>query len=145
MVGLTEIAIQRNLLSHAALLYDEGMPDLDTIFPDLVARVGETHLRQRLTIEVEHAGEVLGRGRTLLNIENAGWLMIALYHSLKLLRLYDWGHRNFLDVRCVTNEVLLPGLPAAFDGFICSSERSPPGHRPCHHSRDYRPAGRCAV
>ena len=60
---------------------------------------------------------MLGRGRTLLNIENAEWLMIALYHSLKFTHLYDWGHRNFLDVRCVVNEVVLPGLPAAFDGF----------------------------
>lgn len=93
------------------------MADSASFFPSLVARVGETHLRQRLTIQVEHAGELLGRGRTLLNIENAEWMMIILYNLLKVTRLYDWGHRNFLDIQCMENEVLLPGLPPAFDGF----------------------------
>ncbi|MBK8047214.1 MAG: metallophosphoesterase family protein [Anaerolineales bacterium] len=93
------------------------MVNASDIFPTLLARVGETHLRQRLTLEVEHAGELLGRGRTLLNIENAEWMMIFTYHTLKFTHLYNWGHRNFLDVHCVVNEVVLPRLPSAFDGF----------------------------
>jgi predicted MPP superfamily phosphohydrolase len=43
--------------------------------------------------------------------------MIFTYHTLKITGLYGWGHRNFLDVRCVENEVLLPSLPPVFDGF----------------------------
>ena len=93
------------------------MTDPATIYPTLIERVGETHLRQRLTIQVEHAGELLGSGRTLLNIENAEWMMYLLYHALRVTRLYNRGHRNFLDIRCVDNEVVIPGLPAAFDGF----------------------------
>lgn len=93
------------------------MPDPSATFPDLLARVGETHLRQRLTIQVEHAGEVLGRGRTLLHIENVEWLMVSIFYGLKLTGLYNRGRRNILDVRCVDNEVFFPNLPRAFDGF----------------------------
>ncbi len=93
------------------------MYDPADTYHDLIGRVGETHLRQRLTIQVEHAGELLGRGRTLMHIENAEWLMIFLYHSLRLSGLYPRARRNCLDIRCVDNEVLIPGLPKAFDGF----------------------------
>ena len=93
------------------------MSDPTTTFSDLLERVGETHLRQRLTIQVEHAGELLGRGRTLFHIENVEWLMFTIYYGLKFTGLYNRGHRNFLDVRCVDNEVFFPNLPRAFDGF----------------------------
>ncbi|HRW50417.1 MAG: metallophosphoesterase [Caldilineaceae bacterium] len=93
------------------------MYDPANTYTDLVARVGETHLRQRLTIQVDHAGELLGRGRTLMHIENAEWLMIFIYYSLKVSGLYPWARRNCLDIQCVENDVFLPTLPRAFDGF----------------------------
>ena len=98
-------------------MIDQPQAPTSDLFSTLIARVGETHLRQRLTLQVEHAGELLGRGRTLLHVENAEWMMIILYQTLKLTGLYERGHRNFLDVHCVENEVCLPGLPRAFDGF----------------------------
>lgn len=93
------------------------MHNPEDVYNTLLARVGETHLRQRLTIQVDHAGEVLGRGRTLMHIENAEWLMIFIYYSLKLTGLLHYGRRNMLDIRCVENQVLIPGLPRAFDGY----------------------------
>lgn len=93
------------------------MHNPEDVYNTLLARVGETHLRQRLTIQVDHAGEVLGRGRTLMHIENAEWLMIFIYYSLKLTGLFNYGRRNMLDIRCVENQVLIPGLPRAFDGY----------------------------
>jgi len=93
------------------------MYDPDNVYTYLIDRVGETHLRQRLTIQVDHAGELLGRGRTLMHIENAEWLMIFIYYSLKLTRLFNYGRRNMLDIQRVENEVMIPGLPRAFDGF----------------------------
>ena len=93
------------------------MYDPANTYTDLVARVGETHLRQRLTIQVDHAGELLGRGRTLMHIENAEWLMVFIYYSLKVSGLFPWARRNCLDIQCVANDVFLPSLPRAFDGF----------------------------
>lgn len=89
----------------------------DNVYTYLLDRVGDTHLRQRLTIQVDHAGELLGRGRTLMHIENAEWLMIFIYYSLKLTGLFNYGRRNMLDIQRVENEVMIPGLPRAFDGF----------------------------
>lgn len=89
----------------------------DDFYSALIERTSDTYLRQRLTIQVEHAGEVLGRGRTLMHIENAEWLMVFIYYTLKITRLFNIGRRNMLDIRCVENEVILPGLPRAFDGY----------------------------
>ncbi|MFN2125242.1 MAG: metallophosphoesterase [Candidatus Promineifilaceae bacterium] len=83
----------------------------------LIERVGETHFRQRNTIEQHHAGDVFGRGRTRFHIENADWIMDALYSGLKWTGLFKRGLQNILDIKVVENNFFVPGLPRAFSGF----------------------------
>ncbi|MFN2107716.1 MAG: metallophosphoesterase [Candidatus Promineifilaceae bacterium] len=83
----------------------------------LVDRVGETHFRQRNTIELHHAGDVFGRGRTLFHIENADWILDLLLSGLKWTKLYKRGLRNVFDIQVVENNFFVRGLPAAFAGF----------------------------
>jgi predicted MPP superfamily phosphohydrolase len=86
-------------------------------FIDLVDRVGETHLRQRVTIQVEKAAQVFGGGKTLFHIENAESLMLLIYYGLKISGLFRRGHNNALDIRVHRNTVRIPHLPSAFDGY----------------------------
>ncbi|MEX2381199.1 MAG: metallophosphoesterase [Opitutales bacterium] len=90
-------------------------------FKDLEERIGAPHLRQRLSIEVLHASEVFGRhGQNFFHIENLEILHSLIRLVLKGTGAYSWGRRNFKNIRIVSNEVHLPRLPAAFDGFtIC--------------------------
>lgn len=83
----------------------------------LPERVGETHYRQRSTIELHHAGDVFGRGRTLFHIENADWVLDLLQTGLKWTGLFQRGLRNMLDIQIVENNFFVPGLPPAFAGF----------------------------
>lgn len=91
-----------------------AVPDL---YGALTRRLGGPHLRQRLVVQVEHAAQVFGQGRTLLHIENAEWLMVALYGVLKASGLYPLGRRGASDLRVERHEVRLPGLPSGLDGF----------------------------
>ncbi len=84
---------------------------------NLIERVGETHFRQRNTIELHHAGDVFGRGRTLFHIENADWVLDVLKSGLKWTGLYKRGLDNVLNIQVVENSFFLPGLPQAFSGF----------------------------
>ncbi|MFN2137912.1 MAG: metallophosphoesterase [Candidatus Promineifilaceae bacterium] len=83
----------------------------------LLQRVGETHFRQRNTIEMNNAGDVFGRGRTLFHIENADWVFDVLNAGLRLGGLDKIGLKNVLDIQVVENVVYIPGLPRAFNGF----------------------------
>ncbi|MCX7017745.1 MAG: metallophosphoesterase [bacterium] len=84
---------------------------------DLIVRVGEPHMRQRLELQVEHASEIFGTGMVLFHIENVEWLMAAIYYVLRATFLYGAGYRNFLDLRVRRNTIELDGLPEAFRGF----------------------------
>jgi len=78
----------------------------------LIERVGETHFRQRNTIEQHHAGDVFGRGRTRFHIENADWIMDALYSGLKWTGLFKRGLQNILDIKVVENNFFVSGAAA---------------------------------
>ncbi len=93
------------------------MDKTENPFSNLQKRIGETHLRQRLTLQVEKAGQVFGGGRTLFHIENAEKLSVLIYYSLKLTGLFKYGHNNFLNIQTVENEIPLSNLPKAFDGY----------------------------
>lgn len=93
------------------------MDNPENTFADLLGRIGETHLRQRLTLQVEKAARVFGGGRTLFHIENAETLNVLIYYGLKASGLYPWGHRNFLDIQVLDTEIPILHLPAAFDGY----------------------------
>ena len=87
------------------------------IYSELAKRVGEDHLRQRLVLQVEHAAQVFGQGRTLLHIENVEWLPVAIYRTLRLVGLYALGQRNARALEVQTNIVAIEELPSALDGM----------------------------
>ncbi|HOW63556.1 MAG TPA: metallophosphoesterase, partial [Candidatus Contendobacter sp.] len=83
----------------------------------LEKRIGRVHLQQRLGIEADHATQVFGRGRTFFHIENWYSIHALIRLTLRGLGLYRRGLRNATDIQIRRNEVVIPRLPAAFDGF----------------------------
>lgn len=83
----------------------------------LQKRIGRVHFNQRLGIEADHAADVFGRGRTFFHIENWSAAHSLIRLVLKCLGLYWWGRHNASAIRIRHNQVTLPNLPAAFDGF----------------------------
>ena len=86
-------------------------------FESLIRRIGETHFRQRFSLQIEHAADVWGRGLTRFHIENVPWLRAALYYGLRMTGLYARGYANFKNVQVVHNTVHLHALPPAFAGM----------------------------
>ncbi len=83
----------------------------------LAQRVGRLHLNQRQGIQREHVTQIFGRGRNFFHIENWYSVHALMRLSLQVVGLYGRGQRNALAIRIRGNEVVIPGLPEAFDGF----------------------------
>lgn len=83
----------------------------------LEKRIGRIHLQQRLGIEADHATQIFGQGRTFFHIENWYSLHTLIRLSLRGLGLYRRGQRNATAIQIRHNDVVIPRLPAAFDGF----------------------------
>src|SRR4051812_43783987 len=83
----------------------------------LEPRLGRLHLRQRLGLEHDYETHVFRRGTHLFHIEN--WYSIhgLIRGGLRLAGLYARGRRNALSIELRRNDIALPHLPAAFDGF----------------------------
>jgi predicted MPP superfamily phosphohydrolase len=88
-----------------------------TEYQQLEQRLGRVHLQQRLGIEAEHATQIFGRGRTFFHIENWYSIHALIRLALRATGLYRRGLRNAAALQLRRNEVVLPRLPAAFDGF----------------------------
>lgn len=83
----------------------------------LEKRIGRVYLQQRLGIEADHATQVFGRGRTFFHIENWYSIHTLIRLTLRCLGLYGRGVRNATAIQIRHNEVVIPRLPAAFDGL----------------------------
>lgn len=83
----------------------------------LSRRVGRLHLWQRRGIQREHVTQVFGRGRNFFHIENWYSIHALMRAALKTVGLYGRGQRNAAAIRIRANDVIVAGLPAAFDGF----------------------------
>lgn len=83
----------------------------------LEARIGRTHLRQRLGLEGEHEAHVVRRGTHFFHLEN--WYSIhgLIRAALTLTGLHRRGRRNALNIQHRSNDVWLRSLPPAFDGY----------------------------
>lgn len=81
-------------------------------------RLGPEVLSKRLALQAEHAADVFTRRATLFHIENVEWFNVLIYYVLRLTGFYGRGYRNYHDIQILENEVCLPSLPAAFDGFV---------------------------
>ena len=96
----------------------ERCPPMDAdVYERLARRVGHCHIDLRLGIEHDRESWVFGQGRGFFHIEN--WYsvhgLIRLF--LKLCLLHERGQSNARNILVRRNEFVLPGLPAAFDGF----------------------------
>lgn len=79
--------------------------------------MGEELLQRRLAMEAEQDAHHYRKASDAFRLEHlasAGPLIRAV---LTLTGLRARGRRNMLDIRVRRNEVVLAGLPAAFDGF----------------------------
>jgi predicted MPP superfamily phosphohydrolase len=83
----------------------------------LQGRVGEHHLKLRLGIEQEAEARIFGQGRTFFHPENWRSLARLLGTGLRLSGLQSWARRNARRILLQHNSVVLPHLPAAFEGF----------------------------
>lgn len=83
----------------------------------LQERIGRFHLRQRLGIEMANEPRVFGQGRTFFHLENWTSAASLINACLQLSFMYSRGKKNARKIRIVQNEIRLPGLPPAFNGF----------------------------
>ena len=83
----------------------------------LEPRIGRIHLRQRLGLEGEHEAHVFRRGTHFFHIENWYSMHGLIRGALTLAGLHGRGRRNLLRLQLRRNEVTLPSLPPAFDGY----------------------------
>ena len=91
------------------------------ILVELERRLGRVHARQRLGIEREHEDEIFrsrGSGAAkFFHPENWYSFQALIRASLRLTGLFGRATRNARTIRSVVNRVMLPGLPAALDGY----------------------------
>ncbi|MCK5382711.1 MAG: metallophosphoesterase family protein, partial [Gammaproteobacteria bacterium] len=83
----------------------------------LRARVGKIHLQQRLGIERAYERKVFGQGRTFFHVENWYSLRSIIRNCLRLVLLHGRAQRNARRIEIRHNRIVLPRLPAAFEGF----------------------------
>lgn len=100
------------------MLQQRPYPELSEDAKTRVAqRVGRLHLHQRQGIQREHVTQIFGGGRNFFHIENWYSVHALMRLALKAVGLYQRGRRNAAAIRIRANDVVIPGLPAAFDGF----------------------------
>jgi len=83
----------------------------------LEPRLGRLHVRQRLGLEHDYEARVFRRGTHFFHLENWYSVHSLIRNSLRLVGLHGRGRRNALAIQVRENEIVLPNLPRAFDGF----------------------------
>ena len=80
-------------------------------------RLGVCLYRQRINIQVHHATQEIGQGRTLWHPENSALLRVVLTVLLKITGLYRLAKANARAIQVRENRVVLRRLPPSFAGF----------------------------
>ena len=83
----------------------------------LERRLGHVHARQRLGIERSATPRVFGGGLNFFHPENWYSIHAIIRYTLQATGLYWRARRNARTPRVVHNEIRLPALPKAFDGY----------------------------
>ncbi|HEU0157272.1 MAG TPA: metallophosphoesterase [Stellaceae bacterium] len=86
-------------------------------FARLERRLGKLPTRQRLGIESDREARVFARGINFFHPENWYLSPFIIRNALKAAGLYRRALKNAAAVQLRHHEVVLPALPAAFDGF----------------------------
>ncbi|MEI6034671.1 MAG: metallophosphoesterase [Verrucomicrobiae bacterium] len=83
----------------------------------LELRIGRPHLSERLRMQAGKAAKLLHQGEGVFRLERILPVDALVSLALRLSGLAALAQRNFLDVRVVEHDWVLPHLPASFDGF----------------------------
>ncbi|MEE9342627.1 MAG: metallophosphoesterase [Gammaproteobacteria bacterium] len=89
----------------------------DRVKTQLERRLGVLHARQRLGIESEIKPAVFRKGMNYFHPENWYSLRTILNVLLRITGLYWRCRKNTLAIKVRENTLVLPQLPAAFDGY----------------------------
>lgn len=93
-------------------------PSIDqTTYQQIEQRVGRCHLNQRMGIERDFEARIFGQGRNFFHIENWYSVHSVIRSILRLCLLHARGKRNARAIRVRRNEIVVAGLPQAFDGY----------------------------
>ncbi|HFD88059.1 MAG TPA: metallophosphoesterase [Gammaproteobacteria bacterium] len=94
-----------------------NLPEQNPLHTLLKRRVHPVHLKMRKKIEEERETRVFGQGVGFFHIENWYSIHAVIRATLRLSFLHERGRRNALKLACTENDISLPHLPEAFDGF----------------------------
>jgi predicted MPP superfamily phosphohydrolase len=83
----------------------------------LEPRLGRLHVRQRLGLENDYESRVFRKGTHFFHLENWYSVHSLIRNTLRLFGLHARGRRNALAIQVRENEIRLPNLPRAFDGY----------------------------
>jgi predicted MPP superfamily phosphohydrolase len=95
----------------------DTLPADQALLEKLEGRLGRVHARQRIGIEDDHEARLLGRRLPFFDRENWRPSSSVIRKTLKLTGLYWRARKNAERVQIRRNDIVLPRLPAAFDGF----------------------------
>ena len=88
-----------------------------TNYRKLAQRMGRKLLERRIRKQASLWAREVHQGKGFFMFEGIIPMDALVWHSIELAGLDKVARRNFLDVQIVHNEVVLPQLPAPFDGF----------------------------
>jgi predicted MPP superfamily phosphohydrolase len=91
--------------------------DEQQVLSGLQARIGHAHLRHRLALEGEHEAHVFRQGTHFFHLENWFSSHALMRGVLKLAGVHGRGRRNALRIQLREQQLALPALPRAFDGY----------------------------
>jgi predicted MPP superfamily phosphohydrolase len=83
----------------------------------LERRIGRVHVRQRLGLERDYEAHVFRRGTHFFHLENWYSFHGFIRGSLRLVGLHGRGRRNALAIQIHHHDLIVTGLPRAFDGY----------------------------
>jgi uncharacterized protein len=89
----------------------------EDVLASLERRLGRLHARQRIGIEDDHEARVFGQGLNYFHPENWYYSPAIIRNALKLSGLYWRARKNAERIQVRHSNIVLPGLPTAFDGF----------------------------
>jgi predicted MPP superfamily phosphohydrolase len=80
-------------------------------------RMGDNHFGRRILLQAEKTAIRITGGHSTFYWEHAEGIHKALTLALKLTGLTGWAKANTLKFELAENKVILPNLPAAFEGY----------------------------
>ncbi|MBC2596451.1 metallophosphoesterase [Ruficoccus amylovorans] len=95
----------------------QAAPTEGDLYAQLGSRLGEALLERRLRAQQELEAHLAVQGEGFFRLERHIRLEGLITVIFKMTGLYGRGYRNYLKIRLIENRVVLPRLPAAFEGF----------------------------